>query len=157
MNDKKISLIISIGIHILLLLIFLIIKFNIEIFVPEFIEISFKKGGEVEAAQVSEVKQATPIIQKEVKEFESKNIDIPSRPEVEPEEGKLNIANRTKLIPEAEINMIDTRGGENIALERQTSPTVVDKEIADFSLDSKIVPESIAETGSGSESPFEIE
>lgn len=157
MNDKKISLIISIGIHILLLLIFLIIKFNFEIFVPEFIEISFKKGGEVEAAQVSEVKQTTPIIQKEVREFETRNIDIPSRPEVEPADGKLNIETRSKLIPDTEINVIDAMSGENFAPESQASPLDAEKEIADFSLNSKISPESIVEPGSGSESPFEIE
>ena len=145
--QQKTTLIISIIIHSLLFLIFFLVKINWEIIVPEFIEIQFERGKSI----------AVPEYSSEVKNRNDK-LDLPIRRTFEPEEEKINISDRSKVIPEEETQVFKNKIDEKLRIESSYPLMKNEKRIADLSSDTKFTPdltEGLKFTND--ESPFEIQ
>lgn len=144
MVKPKTSFLVSLLIHSLLLLIFSIIKINWKLTVPEYIEIHFARAVDIESY-------------KSYSKTKPEDLNLPLRRIFEYEKEKINIADRSKLIPEEKIDVLNYEENKKLAPKLHDGAKSDEKEAPYFSLGKKLSPNLISKLKSTNESPYKIE
>lgn len=168
LKDKSSRLAIgaSIFMHLLLLLIFLVIKLNLKIEIPEFTEITFVSGKNRISAtpSIREYPPPSPSTL-ETKEEASEIVKLPARKMLEPEEPQLRTVDQSKQTPNEEIlNVPEIEHTNNRKSPIESilkNPTINEKEVAlpseTIAADDKLLPTSSIATDVSGETPYQIE
>ncbi|MDZ7261641.1 MAG: hypothetical protein ONB05_06000 [candidate division KSB1 bacterium] len=144
-NFKK-SFFISLGLHLILLLVFLFTKLAWEIKELEFVEISFlSTASSMPRPQLTEVFPLT----EEIAGSESELVKLPSRRMLEEIEPELSVRDAGKLTPEERPLQLQKEPTREVQLPQVG---VGEKEVAaptELSLDEKDLPQSTPEVAAG--------
>ena len=142
------GIIVSIVIHASILIIFLLIRFNWTLDIPEFVEIRFERG----AAAMKTVTES-PVQAKNQDDF-----DLPVRRDAQlNDEGFIDFEDKEKFVPLEKVNIVSTKSDDKLLPTLNTRNANEMKEVAEPSLDEKIVPDFSANTETAGDSPYQIE
>lgn len=148
-SNRQRGFIVSVVVHASILILFLLIRFNWTPEIPEFVEIRFERG----AGAVKTLEQAP------VQSVKQNDLDLPARRDVRlNDEELLDLNEKEKFVPSEQVNIVDTKTGEKIAPELNLQNAgEMKKEVADPSLDEKLVPDFSTTAETAGDSPYQIE
>jgi TonB family protein len=159
--DIKKTLLISLGFHILVLFLFLLIKVGWEIQIPEFMEISFVRG---EVGPGGQLFQPRLEEQARAEGTETELIKLPKRRMVKEEEPQFLARDAGKLTPEEKPSFLREKQDVFLRERREkvevSRTSVTEKEVAppaDLGLSEKELPKTGKELGAIPAQPFKIE
>ncbi|MBD3291257.1 TonB family protein [candidate division KSB1 bacterium] len=139
----------SIVIHLCVLVLFIAVRFNRIIEIPEFVEIRFERGS----GALNPAVEQMPVERTARNEF-----DLPVKRDVRLQEDQIiDFNDKEKFVPSEEVNIVNEQSDEKTLPELKSAEAVSEKEVADITMDQKIVPDIRAIPGTAGDSPYQIE
>ena len=165
-KNSRLALIASVLLHVVMLLIFLLIKLNFTIEFPEFTEITFVSGKNSIAAMPSMPGSALPpAIADNRDERAPELVNLPPRSMAELEEPQLKVIDQAKQVPDEEIQTIPeiehANHRKDLVEAALSNPNIAEKEMASPTkitpIDDKLLPSASLATGETGQTPYQIE
>jgi protein TonB len=165
-KSSHIAIISSVALHLVILLIFLLIKLNFLPDIPEFTEITFVSGRDGLWAAPLPMEPAQPPTAMDDQTGESSNlVKLPTRRMLEDEDPQINVTERDKQTPDEDIRTIPkiehANDRKDLAESLLKTPASDKKEVATpsdaISPDDKLLPSTSIATESSGQTPYQIE
>jgi len=164
-KTSRMAIIISVLLHLIFLLLFLLIKLNFLPEFPDFAEITFVSGKNRYFAAPTPIEAIqSPTTIEDQQGATSEIVELPMRTMLEDEEPQLKVVDRTKQVPDDDQKIPEIEHTNNHRLLTETlltSPSVGEKETAKstegISLAEKPPPSTSIATESSGQTPYQIE